>query len=151
LKVPAQQNKPNEVIMRVGVVFFSGSNSKKLSAISNSLADGIRSQGHQVDIIDGNHDSGSKLTVYNYIAIGIEGINFFGGKIPSRTASFLSNSGLIRSKRSYAYTIKSSLRPQKNLARLMTVMEHEGLYLKKSDIISVKDEALNIGKRLHIS
>lgn len=137
--------------MRVGIVYFSKTNNKKLITIVNSLSDGIKYQGHQVDIIDGNLEGNSKLTVFNYIVIGIEGINILGGKIPPKTETFLSNAGIVRSKRSYAFTLKMSLRPQKTLNKLMTAMEHEGLYLKKSDIISTRTEALNIGKRLHIS
>jgi len=137
--------------MRVGIVYFPNKNNNKLSDIVNSLSDGIKSQGHQVDIINGNLDSTSKLTVYNYIAFGIEGTNLLGGKIPPKTTVFLSNAGLIRGKRSYAFTLKSTLRPQKSLIKLMKSMEHEGLYLKKSDIISSKQEAISIGKRLHIS
>ncbi|MCK5153823.1 MAG: flavodoxin family protein [Spirochaetales bacterium] len=137
--------------MRVGIVYFSNSNNKKLLNIVNSLSEGIELQGHQVDIINGNLDVNSKLTVYNYIAIGIEGINLLGGKIPPKTKTFLSNSGIVRAKRSYAFSLKTGLRPMKTLSNLMTSMEHEGLYLKKSDIISTKTEALNIGKRLHIS
>ncbi|MCK5672519.1 MAG: hypothetical protein KAH95_04040 [Spirochaetales bacterium] len=137
--------------MRVGIVYFAVSNNKKLIDIVNSLSEGISLQGHQVDIINGSLDVNSKLTVYNYIAIGIEGTNIWGGKIPPQTITFLSNAGLIRSKRSYAFTLKSSLRPQKTLSSLMVSMEHQGLYLKKSDIISSKTEAKNIGKKLHIN
>jgi len=137
--------------MRVGIVFFSGKNNNKLENISKSLSEGIQMQGHQVDIINGNLDQNSKLTIYNYIVVGVDGINFFGGTIPSKTSVFLSNSGLLKGKRSYAFTSKTTLRPQKNLSKLMYSMEHEGLYLKKSDIISNRDEAVSIGKRLHIS
>ena len=83
--------------------------------------------------------------------MGVEAINIFGGKIPSKAAMFLSGSGLIRGKKSYAFLLRSSLRPQKSLNRLMYTMEHEGMYLKKSDVISSTDEAGLIGKHLHIS
>ena len=80
-----------------------------------------------------------------------QSLNFFGGKLPLKTAVFLSNAGLIRGKRSYAFLLRSSLRPQKSLTKLMHVMEQEGMYLKKSDIISSTAEANIIGKNLHIS
>ena len=137
--------------MRVAVVYFSNKKRKKLSVLSDALADGIRSQGHQVDVINGDLDVNSKLTVYNYIALGAESLNFFGGKIPAKTAFFLSGSGLIRGKKSYAFLLRSSLRPQKSLNKLMYTMEHEGMYLKKSDVISSTEEASLIGKNLHIS
>jgi len=137
--------------MRVGIVYFQNTNTKKLLDIVKALSEGIKLQGHQVDIINGNLDFNSRLTVYNYIVIGVESLNFFGGKIPPKTTPFLTNAGLIRGKRSYAFTLRKNLRPQKTLSKLMTSMEHEGLYLKKSDIISTQNEALSIGKRLHIS
>ena len=137
--------------MRVAVVYFSNKKHRKLSALAGALAEGLRSQGHQVDIIDGDLDVNAKLTVYKYIAVGVESLNFFGGKIPSGTSLFLSDSGLIRGKRSYAFMLRSSLRLQKSLNNLMHVMEQEGMYLKKSDIISSTEEANIIGKNLHIS
>ena len=137
--------------MRVAVVYFSNKKRRKLSVLAGALADGIRSQGHQVDVIDGDLDVNSKLTVYNYVAVGTESLNFLGGKIPSRAGFFLSNSGLIRGKRSYAFLLRSILRPLKSLNKLMYTMEHEGMYLKKSDVISSTEEASMIGKNLHIS
>ncbi len=136
--------------MRVAIVYFSNKKRKKLSVLAGALADGIRSQGHQVDVIDGDLDVNSKLTIYNYVAVGIEPLNFIGGKIPARTAFFLSSSGLIRGKRSYAFLLRSGLRTQKSLNKLMHTMEHEGMYLKKSDVISSTEEASIIGKNLHI-
>ena len=52
--------------MRVAIVYFSNKKRKKLSGLAGALADGIRSQGHQVDVIDGNLDINSKLTVYRF-------------------------------------------------------------------------------------
>ena len=137
--------------MRVAIVFFSDNKSRKLAILAGSLAEGVRSQGHLVDVIDGDLSADSTLTVYNYIAVGVASLTFFGGKIPPKTASFLSNSGLIRGKRSYAFSTRSGLRPQKSLKKLMQTMEHEGMFLKKSDIISTTEEAKVIGKNLHIS
>ena len=137
--------------MRVAVVYFSNKKHRKLSNLAGSLAEGIRSQGHQVDVIDGDLDFNSKLTVYKYIAVGIEPLNLFGGKIPLKTVPYLGDSGIVRGKRSYAFSIRGSLRPYKSLAALMHAMEHEGMYLKKSDIISTSEEAGIIGRNLHIS
>ncbi len=83
--------------------------------------------------------------------MGVEPLNIFGGKIPEKTAFFLSNSGLIRGKRAYAFLLRNTLRPHKSLSTLMQIMEKEGMYLKKSDIISSNEEANIIGKNLHIS
>lgn len=137
--------------MRIAIVYFSDKKRRKLAGLSVALAEGLRSQGHEVDVIDGDLDINSKLTVYNYIAVGVESLNLFGGKIPGRASLYLSNSGLIRGKKSYAFLLSGSLRPQKSLNKLMHIMEQEGMYLKKSDIISSTEVATIIGKNLHIS
>ena len=137
--------------MRVGIVYFSHVKRTKLSALAAGLAEGIRAQGHLVDIIDGSLDVNTRLTVYNYIVIGIEPLTVFGGKVPVKTGEFLANAGLITGKKCYAFSLKSSLRPQKSLSKLMRLMEHEGMYLKKSDVINSAAEATVIGKHLHIS
>ncbi len=137
--------------MRVGVLFFSESNRDKLLNITKALAAGIESQGHQVDIIDGSRDVNSKLTIYGYLVVGTAATNTFGGKIPEKLPFFLSNAGMVSGKRSFAFIIKSGLRLTKTLKKLMQIMEHEGMYLKNSDIINSPEEAEEIGKRLHIS
>ncbi len=137
--------------MRVGVIYFFNNENKKFTKIIGSLAEGLRAQGHQVDIINGNIDINARLSVYNYIALGAESISFFGGKINSSVSTFLGNAGLVRGKRAYAFTLGSTLRLQKTLRTLMGIMEHEGIYLKKSDVIKNWEDAFNIGKKLHIS
>jgi len=137
--------------MRVGVIYFFNKENKKFTKIVGSLAEGLRAQGHQVDIINGNVDINARLTIYSYIALGAESISFFGGKINSSVSTFLGNAGLIRGKRAYAFTLGSTFRLQKTLRTLMEIMEHEGIYLKKSDVIKNWEDAFNIGKKLHIS
>jgi hypothetical protein len=110
----------------------------------------MESQGHQVDIIDGDHDVNSKLTMYQYIAVGTSALNTFGGKISENMAKFLSNSGVIAGKRSFAFAVKGGIRIGKTLSTIMKAMEHEGMFLKYSEVLSSAVEAEAIGKRLHI-
>lgn len=137
--------------MRVGIIFFSKNNRDKLLKITKGLASGMESQGHQVDIIDGDRDVNTKLTIYSDIAVGTAGTTMFGGKIPESIKSFLDNAGVVTGKRSFAFVLNTGLRKIKTLTKLMKVMEHEGMYLKNSDIISTEEEAAEIGKRLHIN
>ncbi len=137
--------------MRVAVVYFYTRGSGRISGISESLAEGIRSQGHEVDLIDAVKFPDKKLTVYGYIAVGYENPAFFGSKVSDKISLYLSNAGMIRGKRSYAFIRPYGLRSQKVLGNLMKFMEHEGLYLKRSDILSSVDDAAVIGKKLHIS
>ncbi len=138
--------------MRVAVVFFEGKgqNRNKTLNIAKSLADGIGENGHQVDLIDGDRDVNTKLTIYHYIAVGASAINGFGGKISENVAKFLSNCGVVSGKRSFAYVVKGGMRLTKTLGVLMNAMEHEGMFLKYSEILTSPEEAKAIGRRLHI-
>ena len=136
--------------MRVAVVFFEGKSREKTLAIARSLAQGIESQGHQADIVDGDHDVNSKLTMYQYIAVGASATNTFGGKIPEKVGKFLANGGIVSGKRSFAFAVKGGMRITKTLSTIMKTMEQEGMYLKYSEILSSPTEAEAIGKRLHI-
>ncbi len=137
--------------MKIAVVFFAGGQRSKLIEVSKGLVKGIEAQGHQVDLIDGDRDVNTKLTIYGYIAIGSSTTSIIGGKIPDTANRFLSNSGIVAGKRCFAFTIKHGLRTSKTLKTLMDVMEHEGMFLKFSEIISSDAEAEAVGKRLHIN
>ncbi len=136
--------------MRVAVVFFAGRKRNELLDITRSLAKGIESQGHQVDIVDGERDVNAKLTMYNYLAVGASAVSSWGGGIPDRLSTFLSNAGIVVGKRSFAYILKTGFRTGKTLNRLMRGMEQEGMYLKNSEILSSPVEAEEIGKRLKL-
>ncbi len=137
--------------MNVCIVVINYSNNKKLVEIAEKLAAGISRNGHRVDIIDGSGQSGKKISFYDYIAVGPTSTTLFSGKIPSDVHSFLGQCGLISGKRSFAFLHKGGLRKNKSLRRLMNAMEHEGMFLKNSNIISRPEEAEEIGKRLHIN
>lgn len=136
--------------MRAAVVYFPGSKKKEMTEISRSLARGIESQGVSVDLIDGERDINTKLTIYNYIALGAVGTTILGGKIDPAIARFLSNSGMVAGKRSFAFLVKKGLRSTRTLRVLMNAMEHEGMFLKLSDVFRMPEEAEAIGKKLHL-
>lgn len=70
--------------------------------------------------------------------------------IPGALTSFLKSAGHISGKRCYAFIGNKGLRKGKVLASLMKTMESEGMYLKKSDVLSNAVEAEAVGSRLHI-
>ena len=137
--------------MRVAVVFFSGKNREKMRDIANGLARGIEKQGNQVDVFDGGRDSNVKLTIYQYIVVGMEPSGSFSGKVPDSLRSFLAGSGVVSGKKSYAFVTRSPFGTAKSLTNLMRSMEGEGMFLKNSDVLRSPVEAEEIGKRLHIS
>lgn len=136
--------------MRVAVVFFAEKNREKLLSICRSLARGIESQGHQVDLIDGVRDVNTKLTIHQYIVVGTEAVTAFKGRIPEKVSVFLANAGRVAGTRSFAFVIKTFFGATKALSHLMKGMEKEGMYLKFSEIIQSDVEAEAMGKRLHI-
>ena len=135
--------------MRAVVVFFAPKNRTKVLDHAQALARGIEAQGHQVDIVDGSRDVNTKLTIYQYIAIGTESMSITG-KISDTVGTYLSNAGAIAGKRSYAFLTKSMFGSTRALARVMKNMEKEGMFLKNSTILTSPAEAEEIGKRLHI-
>ena len=137
--------------MRVAIVSFPKNNKEKLSRLCKGLAEGISSHGHQVDVIDGPLEFEKKLTFYDYIVIGTESISFLGGKVPERLQEYLAQCGNLVGKRSFAFLANGGLRSGKSLRQLMRMMEHEGMFIKNSDIIKHEDQARELGKRLHIS
>lgn len=135
--------------MRVAVVYFQcGINDVKKTA--ESLAHGIGSENHMVDLINGETDSDKKLTGYEYIAIGTAPISMFRGRISDRISNFLNNCGTLSGKRCYAFVKKKGFGSAKALRNLMTEMEKQGMMLKISDILYSAEEAEAAGKKLHI-
>jgi hypothetical protein len=88
--------------------------------------------------------------MYQYIAVGSETLSNFSSKIPDKVGYFLSSSGMVAGKRSFAFVTKNVFGATKALTRLMKGMEKEGMFLKYSSILNSPQEAEEIGKRLHI-
>ncbi len=138
--------------MRVGVVFFENENSgRRVKVIADALAAGIEKQGHQVDVLDGFESENKKVSFYDYICIGGISRGFLSAKLTDNVASAVKNLGLVSGKRSYAFIVKRGIRSMKTLSLLMKIMEEQGLYLKRSDVIKTAAEAEYIGKKLHIT
>lgn len=93
---------------------------------------------------------GKSLTPYAYIAVGTVSPSFLAKAIPDALTAFLKSAGHISGKRCYAFIGNKGLRKGKVLASLMKTMESEGMYLKKSDVLSNVAEAEAVGSRLHI-
>ena len=137
--------------MRVGLIYFPKDNSSKtLKDIAVSLGSGIEKQGLQVDIMNGFSLENKKVFFYDYICLGAESRAFFSSKLPERVDKVIKGLGLVSGRRAYAFTVKNGIRSQKTLSLLMSLMEKEGLYLKKSDVIGSSADAEYIGRKLHI-
>ena len=123
---------------------------ERVKDIATHLARGIESEGHQVAIVNIETDPDTKLTIYDYLLVGTAANSTFSGKISTRVADFLKNSGRVSGKKCYAFIAKKGFFVSKALQNLMKTMEKEGMFLKISDVITSADEAELIGKKLHI-
>jgi menaquinone-dependent protoporphyrinogen IX oxidase len=137
--------------MKVAVVFFGGNDRGSLMEVAKGLQRGIEEQGHSADLIDGEKDVNVKLTMYEFIAVGANAVNVLGGKIPGNVRHFLSNSGIITGKRTYAFVVKGGIRKLKTLKTLMGVMEHEGMYITNFHLLHDSRGAQQAGTELKLA
>ncbi len=137
--------------MKVCVLYAPQSKgNEKMKAIAKALAEGIGSQGHMVDVLDMTLEGGKIVSYYDYLLIGTESATFFGGKIPNSVSLFLKSAGTLSGKRCMAFITKGGLRSMKTLQALMKTMEKEGMFLKKSEILTKVDFARAVGKHIQI-
>jgi menaquinone-dependent protoporphyrinogen IX oxidase len=137
--------------MRTAVVFFADKKRDRVLEVAQELARGIEEQGYHVDVIDGDRDVNTKLTIYNYIAVGTVALNLLSGKLSEKISKYLASAGIVAGKRSFAFVLGGGLRNGKVLSLLMKTMEHEGMIIKYSDIFNKPSEAKETGRKLHIS
>ncbi|MDL2229944.1 hypothetical protein LJC14_06820 [Treponema sp. OttesenSCG-928-L16] len=112
-----------------------------------SLARGMESMGHRVDIIDAWTEDGMRLPGYEYIVVAAETVSFFSGKIPEVLSKVLSAATVV-SKKSAAFIKKGGFFTAKALANVMRAMEKEGMFVNWSDIILNAPQAEALGKRI---
>lgn len=136
--------------MRTAVVFFYDSDRESVLSVTKGLARGIEAQGHSCDLIDGNTDVQTKLSAYQYIAIGHQFSSLLTGKLVNRCSEFLQQAGLIGGKRCFAFTIKKGIGQTKTLKKLMDLLESEGVFVQFSDQLQTAVQAETIGKKLQI-
>lgn len=137
--------------MRAAVLFFgAGGKREQVAELARGIAESIEKNGHQVDLIDAVRDNNTKLTVYEFLVVGTAVTSLFGGKIDPRISEYLSQAGMIGGKKSFAFILKAPIGSQKGLSRLMKAMEHEGLFLRSSDVLRSREEAVQVGRRLKL-
>lgn len=137
--------------MKVCVLYAAKSNNtNNIKSIASAIAKGVEQQNHIVDVIDMKLEEGKIVSYYDYLIVGAEGTSALGGSVPKIVRSFLEKAGAISGKRCMAFVTKPGLRSNKTLQSIMKIMEEQGMYLKTSDIITKEQQAIAIGKRIHI-
>ncbi len=137
--------------MKVAVIVVYDTSKNRVMEVAKGLSEGLSANGHTVEIIDAVLESDKKISFYDYIIVGTEAVNTFGGKIPGKVKTYLAQCGTVSGKRSFAFVIKKGFRTGKTLSTLMKTMEHEGMYLKYSEVLRRREDGKEIGKRLHIT
>ena len=133
--------------MRIAIV--SAPRQRGVPEYVKSLAKGMESMGHRVDIIDAWTEDGMRLPGYEYIAVCAEAVSFWGGKLPEVLPKVLgAGSGLV-GKKSAAFIKKTGpIFITKALSNLMKAMEKEGMKVNWSEIILNPGHATALGKRI---
>jgi hypothetical protein len=131
--------------MRIAVINATGN--QGAPEYVKALARGMESMGHRVDIIDARSGDGRLLPGYEYIAAAAEGSSF-GGKIPAVLGFFLAGAGSLTGKKSAAFVRKNGPFTARALARVMAVMEKEGMCVNWSDSIRNSAHAETLGKMI---
>ncbi|MDR2729367.1 MAG: hypothetical protein LBB81_00525 [Treponema sp.] len=113
-----------------------------------SLAKGMESMGHRVDIVDAWTEDGMRLPGYEYIAVTAEPVSIFSGKLSALVSKTLSAGSSLVGKKSAAFVKKTGLFSNRALANLMKAMEKEGMRINWSDILFNAPHAEALGKRI---
>jgi len=113
-----------------------------------SLAKGMVSMGHYVDILDAWTGDGYRLPGYEYIVVVSQPVSVFSGKIPDAVSGVLSRASSLVGKKSAAFVRKGGLFTAKALGNLMKAMEKEGMTINWSDILLNSPHAEAMGKRV---
>ena len=114
-----------------------------------SLARGMESMGHRVDILDAWTEDGYRLPGYEYIAVCAEVVSVWGGKMPAPLSKILAAGSSLVGKKSAAFIKKTSpIFVNKALCNLMKAMEKEGMRVNWSEIILNAPQAEALGKQI---
>jgi len=134
--------------MRIAVISVTAQR-REIPDYVKSLARGMESMGHRVDVVDAWTEDGFRLPGYEYIAVCAEAESFWGGKMPSALPKVLSaGSGLV-GKKSGAFLRKTGpFFSTRALSNLMKAMEKEGMLINWSDVILNAPQAEALGKRI---
>jgi len=133
--------------MRIAIVSATAAN-KETPDYVTSLAKGMESMGHRVDIVNVWKEDGMRLPGYEYIAVAAEPISPFSGKLPALVSKTLSAGSSLVGKKSAAFIKKTGLFSNRALANLMKAMEKEGMKINWSDILFNAPHAEALGKRI---
>lgn len=136
--------------MRVAVLYFGGGSASLVADVSRAIADTLSRRNFQVDLIDGSVASDARLTAYGFIVVGTASVSTFGGKIDARIGERLGQMGTLVGKKAFAFVVQRPFGTTRALLRLMSRLEHEGMFVRSSDTIRSSSEARAVAERLKV-
>ena len=113
-----------------------------------SLAKGMESMGHRVDVLDAWTEDWFRLPGYEYVVVTAESVSLFGGKMPEVLAKILGQGSGLVGKKGAGFLRKTGPFTGKAMGNLMRTMEKEGMIVNWSDIILNAPHAEALGKRI---
>jgi hypothetical protein len=111
-----------------------------------SLAKGIESTGSTVQIFNAWGDDSHMIPAFDYIVIVAEATAPIRGKMPGALEKFIGSGIGFEGKKGAAF-LKKRLANGRAMARLMELMEKQGMFVNWSDIIISPAHAEALGKR----
>ena len=134
--------------MRIAVISVPARR-KEIPEYIKSLARGMESAGHRVDILDAWTEDGLGLPGYEYIAVCAEPVSFWGAKLPDLLPKILGRTSGLAGKKSAAFLKKTGpFFMNKALGNIMRAMEKEGMLVNWSEILLNASHAQALGKRI---
>ena len=110
--------------MKICVLYCGNkANDPKLKALASKMAEGISSNGHDVDVFDINLEMGKIISFYEYVVVISCAVSYFSKNVPSNVETFLRSAGTVSGKRCSCYISKGCLRKSRVLQTLMQVLE----------------------------
>jgi len=138
-------------MIRAAVLYFAKTEKQtSMKALAEALAQGLRKQGAQVDVINGVQSRETKLTGYHYLAVGCDVRSLIKGALPPELAPSLSNGGIVTGKKSFAFVPTALIGANATLLKLMKALEHEGMMVRYSEIFAKPESALAVGESLKL-
>jgi len=138
-------------MIRAAVLYFGKPASlPKLKALAEALARGMQKQGAQVDVVNGVQNRETKLTGYHYIAVGCDVRSLIKGALPPELPQALASGGIISGKKTFAFLLPSLFGSGKTLLKLMKALEHEGMLVRFSELLTKPADAQALGQRLKL-
>ncbi|MEI6875027.1 MAG: hypothetical protein WCL50_07840 [Spirochaetota bacterium] len=135
--------------MRVSIIYLTANKGAALDAVAKAMAKAIEGQGHEVELLGNAKGQLQRLTISDYVIIGVEPVGI-RGKLPPRVAEILAQAGSLAAKRSMAFVLKRGPFRNKTLPRLMKAMEAQGMNVNYAEVVSGPAEAAIAAKEAPI-